>query len=55
MSQKTLQKDETIYHLPANYYYAFTDSFPEHGIDKEKILSFQAFLNHTDTNYSKSE
>ena len=55
LKDDAIYKDETINHLPANYYYAFTDSFPEHGIDKEKILSFQAFLNHKDTNDSKSE
>ena len=26
------------------YYYAFTDTFPNHGIDKNKILSYQTFL-----------
>lgn len=27
------------------YYYAFTNQFPEHGIDTNKILSYEAFLN----------
>ena len=43
--------DEDYNHLPANYYYAFTDNFPEHGIDKDKILSFQEFLDLKDINY----
>ena len=35
---------EVFEHQPSDYYYAFTNSFPEHGIDKDKILSYDAFL-----------
>ncbi len=28
----------------SKYYYAFTDNFPDHGITKEKILSYNNFL-----------
>lgn len=35
---------EIFEHRPSDYYYAFTDIFPEHGIDKDKILSYDAFL-----------
>ena len=47
--------DEDHNHLPANYYYAFTDSFPGHGIDKDKILSFQNFLDLKNSNDSKDK
>jgi CheY-like chemotaxis protein len=30
------------------YYYAFTDKFPEHGIEKDKVLSYQTFLRELD-------
>lgn len=32
----------------STYYYAFSKVFPEHGIDKSKILSYQTFLNEND-------
>jgi hypothetical protein len=50
-----MAKVETVNHLPANYYYGFTDSFPEHGINKDKILSFQAFLDQKGENTSKTK
>jgi hypothetical protein len=28
----------------SNYYYAFTNKFPDHGIEQDKILSYKAFL-----------
>lgn len=31
-------------HEKPNYYYAFTNAFPENGIKKENILSYNAFL-----------
>ena len=31
-------------HMSSDYYYSFTSDFPEHGIDKSKILSYAAFL-----------
>lgn len=30
---------------PPTYYYAFTDDFPNHGIETPKILTYQAYLN----------
>ena len=38
------KKLEIFEHRPSDYYYAFTDIFPEHGIDKDKILSYDDFL-----------
>ena len=38
------KKLEVFENRPSDYYYAFTDIFPEHGIDKDKILSYDAFL-----------
>lgn len=32
-------------HVPSDYYYAFTDNLPNHGIDEHKICSYQSFLN----------
>lgn len=55
LNDDAIYKDETVNHLPANYYYAFTDSFPEHGINKDNILSFQAFLNQKGENASKAK
>lgn len=31
-------------HCPSDYYYAFTQDFPEHGIDRGKMLSYADFL-----------
>lgn len=31
-------------HCPSDYYYAFSQDFPEHGMDKSKILSYSDFL-----------
>ena len=31
-------------HLPTKYYYAFSNHFPDNGIDKSRILSYQKFL-----------
>lgn len=36
---------EVFNHIPSDYYYAFTDIFPDHGIIQDKILSYEAFLN----------
>ena len=37
------KKLEVFNHCPSDYY-AFTQNFPEHGIDKSKILSYSDFL-----------
>lgn len=37
-------KIEVYNHCPSDYYYAFTQDFPEHGIDTTKILSYDGFL-----------
>ena len=55
LKDDAIGQDETINHLPSNYYYAFTDSFPEHGIDRDKILSFQEFLDDKNMNDSKAK
>lgn len=34
----------TGHHRPGTYYYAFTGDFPEHGIETDKILSYENFL-----------
>jgi hypothetical protein len=38
------KKLEVFENRPSDYYYAFTENFPEHEIDKDKILSYDAFL-----------
>lgn len=38
------KKLEVFEHRSSDYYYAFTDNFPEHGINKDKILSYDDFL-----------
>lgn len=38
------KKLEVFGHRPSDYYYAFTDDFPENGINKNKILSYDDFL-----------
>ena len=30
------------------YYYAFTSDFPEHPIDKNKLVSYKSFLSNSD-------
>lgn len=38
----------TVHHKPGTYYYAFTNELPEHGVDTNKILSYEAFLKKKD-------
>lgn len=38
------KKLEVFNHCPSDYYYVFTKDFPEHGIDRSKILSYSEFL-----------
>ncbi len=38
------KKLEVFNHCPSDYYYAFTQNFPKHDIDKSKILSYSDFL-----------
>lgn len=35
------------------YYYAFIKDFPDHGIDKSRILSYREFLNEADKHQTK--
>ena len=39
------QKSTNKHPCSGVYYYAFTNQLPEHGIDTNKILSYEAFLN----------
>ena len=54
MLPATVFKDDNRYleffHLSphSDYYYAFTDKFPNHGIDETKILSYQRYLDSLD-------
>lgn len=39
-----ISESQKAQHLPTKYYYAFTEQFPENGIDTSKILSYKKFL-----------
>ena len=38
------KKHEVFGHIPSDYYYAFTQDFPEHGMKTENIVSYESFL-----------
>ena len=38
------KKHEVFGYIPSDYYYAFTQNFPEHGINIESIVSYESFL-----------
>ena len=41
---KDEHKIEVFNHCPSDYYYAFTEHFPDNSIDMSKVLSYAAFL-----------
>lgn len=38
------KKHEVFQHISSDYYYVFTQDFPEHGMKVENIVSYEAFL-----------
>lgn len=38
------KKHEVFGYIPSDYYYAFTQSFPGHGVKTENIISYEYFL-----------
>lgn len=38
------KKHEVFQHVASDYYYAFTQDFPEHGMKLENIVSYESFL-----------
>lgn len=35
---------QCLCNIPPDYYYAFTQDFPEHGMKLENIVSYESFL-----------
>lgn len=42
------KKHEVFEYIPSDYYYAFTQDFPEHGVNVEGIVSYESFLKSKD-------